>query len=104
MTQTETPTVLLVHGAFADSSGWNGVLTRLYQEGIDARAVSNPLRGITHDAAYVASAIRQANGPVVAVGHSYGGAVITNAASQVENRSEEHTSELQSRQYIVCRL
>src|SRR5918998_5950679 len=73
-----TPTVLLVHGAFADSSGWNGVLSRLHEQGITARSVSNPLRGISHDAAYVASAIKQTDGPVVAVGHSYGGAVITN--------------------------
>ncbi len=85
MAETSTPTVLLVHGAFADSSGWNGVISRLLANGIDARAVSNPLRGIAHDAAYVASAIGQTDGPVVAVGHSYGGAVITNAALQPGN-------------------
>jgi pimeloyl-ACP methyl ester carboxylesterase len=85
MAETSTPIVLLVHGAFADSSGWNGVISRLLANGIDARAVSNPLRGIAHDAAYVASAIGQTDGPVVAVGHSYGGAVITNAALQPGN-------------------
>jgi pimeloyl-ACP methyl ester carboxylesterase len=79
------PTVALVHGAFADSSGWNGVISRLLAEGISCRAVSNPLRGISLDAQYVASAIAQIPGPVVAVGHSYGGAVITNAALEAGN-------------------
>ena len=79
------PTVVLVHGAFADSAGWNGVVERLQAAGIPVTAVSNPLRGIAHDAAYVASAINQIPGPVLAVGHSYGGAVITNAASNASN-------------------
>ncbi|MGK5442706.1 alpha/beta fold hydrolase [Micromonospora sp. URMC 105] len=79
------PTVVLVHGAFADSSGWNGVVERLQAAGITVKAVPNPLRGINEDAAYVASALKQTEGPVLAVGHSYGGAVITNAASQVDN-------------------
>jgi pimeloyl-ACP methyl ester carboxylesterase len=79
------PSVVLVHGAFADSSSWNGVIAQLLVAGVDARAVSNPLRGITADTAYVASAIAQTPGPVLAVGHSYGGAVISNAASQVDN-------------------
>src|SRR5688572_15232359 len=74
------PTVALVHGAFADSSGWNDVVAQLLAAGVTVQAVSNPLRGIAHDAAYVASALRQIPGPVLAVGHSYGGAVITNAA------------------------
>jgi pimeloyl-ACP methyl ester carboxylesterase len=79
------PTVLLVHGAFADSAGWNDVVQRLQTAGIPVQAVSNPLRGISADAAYVASAIRQTAGPVIAVGHSYGGAVITNAATRADN-------------------
>src|SRR3712207_2716180 len=79
------PTVLLVHGAFADSSGWNDVVGQLQARGIPVRAVSNPLRGLAADSAYVASAIRQTSGPVLAVGHSYGGAVITNAATQADN-------------------
>jgi len=78
-------TVALVHGAFADSSGWNDVVGQLQAAGIAVQAISNPLRGITADAAYVASAIRQIPGPVLAVGHSYGGAVITNAALHVGN-------------------
>jgi pimeloyl-ACP methyl ester carboxylesterase len=82
---SQTPTVALVHGAFADSSGWNDVVRQLRAAGVNVTAVSNPLRGIAADAAYVASAIRQIPGPVVAVGHSYGGAIITNAATQVDN-------------------
>src|SRR3712207_9536881 len=71
------PTVALVHGAFADSSGWNDVVAQLLADEVGVRAVSNPLRGITHDAAYVASALSQIDGPVLAVGHSYGGAGLT---------------------------
>lgn len=78
-------TVALIHGAFADSSGWNDVVEQLQAAGIAAQAISNPLRGITPDTTYVASAIRQIPGPVLAVGHSYGGAIITNAAPQASN-------------------
>ena len=78
-------TIALVHGAFADSSGWNDVVGQLQAAGIAVQAISNPLRGITADAAYVASAIRQIPGPVLAVGHSYGGAIITNAAPHAGN-------------------
>jgi len=89
MTDTATAnsrlTVALVHGAFADSSGWNDVVRRLQAAGIAVQAISNPLRGITADTAYVASAIRQIPGPVLAVGHSYGGAIITNAAPHAGN-------------------
>jgi pimeloyl-ACP methyl ester carboxylesterase len=79
------PTVALVHGAFADSSGWNDVVGQLRAAGIAVQAISNPLRGISADAAYVASAIQQIPGPVLAVGHSYGGASITNAAPHAGN-------------------
>jgi pimeloyl-ACP methyl ester carboxylesterase len=79
------PIVALVHGAFADSSGWTGVLQHLRAAGISAVAVSNPLRGIAEDTAYVASALAQMAGPVLAVGHSYGGAIITNAATRAGN-------------------
>lgn len=78
-------TVVLVHGAFADSSGWAGVIERLQAANIPVQALVNPLRGITADAAYVASAIRQTPGRVLAVGHSYGGAIITNAGSMADN-------------------
>jgi pimeloyl-ACP methyl ester carboxylesterase len=78
-------TVALVHGAFADSSGWNGVIERLQADNTPVTALVNPLRGISADSAYVASALRQIPGRVLAVGHSYGGAVITNAATAADN-------------------
>ena len=79
------PTVVLVHGAFADAGSWAGVVARLTEADVPVRAIVNPLRGVAADAAYVASAVRQIPGPVVLVGHSYGGAVITSAAPQAEN-------------------
>ncbi|HST65581.1 MAG TPA: alpha/beta hydrolase [Mycobacteriales bacterium] len=85
MTDTSAPTVALVHGAFADSSGWNDVVRQLRAAGVKVVAVPNPLRGIANDSAYVASAFRQIPGRVLAVGHSYGGAIISNAATQVDN-------------------
>ena len=78
-------TVVLVHGAFADSSSWDGVVERLQAAGMKVTAAPNPLRGIVHDSAYVESFIKQIPGPVLAVGHSYGGAVISNAATGAEN-------------------
>lgn len=78
-------TVVLVHGAFADASSWNGVVERLQAAGLEVRAPANPLRGISHDAAYINSFIQQLPGPVLAVGHSYGGAVISNAATDAAN-------------------
>jgi len=82
---TATPTVALVHGAFADSTGWSGVVEGLMAAGVPVTSISNPLRGIAEDSAYVASALGQIPGPVLAVGHSYGGAVITNAAAKPGN-------------------
>ncbi|MGW0843324.1 alpha/beta fold hydrolase [Streptomyces sp. NPDC002787] len=79
-----TPTVLLVHGAFADASSWSGVVEELQRQDIPVRALPNPLRGLASDAAYVASAAAQVDGPVVLVGHSYGGALIT-VAGAAEN-------------------
>jgi len=81
----EVPTVVLVHGAFADASSWNGVIERLQARGVRVTAPANPLRGIAHDSVYTASLFEQTPGPVLAVGHSYGGAVITNAASRAKN-------------------
>ena len=80
-----TPTVVLVHGAFADAGSWAAVTQRLIQADVPVRAIVNPLRGVSADAAYVASAISQIPGPVLAVGHSYGGAIITNAVPQTDN-------------------
>lgn len=77
---TPKPTVVLVHGAFADSSGWSGVVARLRHDGYPVIAAANPLRGLDSDAAYVSSLLDSIPGPVVLVGHSYGGEVITNAA------------------------
>ncbi|MYW03545.1 alpha/beta hydrolase [Streptomyces sp. SID3343] len=75
------PTVVLVHGGFADASNWNGVMSGLQKDGYPVMAPANPLRGIPNDAAYIASVLRSIQGPIVLVGHSYGGAVITNAAA-----------------------
>jgi pimeloyl-ACP methyl ester carboxylesterase len=76
----EKPTVVLVHGAFAESASWNGVASRLLAEGYPVIAVANPLRGLKSDASYVASVIDSIKGPIILVGHSYGGMVITGAA------------------------
>lgn len=80
-----SPTVVLVHGAFADASSWNGVIERLQAKGVQAKAPANPLRGISNDSAYIAGVLEETPGPVIAVGHSYGGAVITNAAKLAKN-------------------
>ncbi|MBD2066406.1 alpha/beta hydrolase [Leptolyngbya sp. FACHB-671] len=83
--QDSKPTIVLVHGAFADSSGWNGVLSELIPKGYPTVAVANPLRGVRSDADYVASVLQNIEGPIVLVGHSYGGAVITNAVNDNSN-------------------
>ncbi|MGW3408558.1 alpha/beta fold hydrolase [Streptomyces sp. NPDC000888] len=75
------PTIVLVHGGFADASGWNGVISRLQHNGYETIAPANPLRGLPTDAPYIASVLASISGPIVLVGHSYGGAVITNAAA-----------------------
>jgi pimeloyl-ACP methyl ester carboxylesterase len=72
------PTIVLVHGAFADSSSWDQVIDVLLDAGHPVVAVANPLRGLAADAACVSDHLRSIEGPVVLVGHSYGGAVITN--------------------------
>ncbi|MFC3572381.1 alpha/beta fold hydrolase [Streptomyces yaanensis] len=76
---TPAPTVVLVHGAFADAASWSGVIAELQSSGIPVLAPPNPLRGLASDAAYIASVASQIDGPVVLVGHSYGGALITEA-------------------------
>ncbi|MEV1243888.1 alpha/beta hydrolase [Nonomuraea sp. NPDC049750] len=75
------PTVVLVHGAFADSSGWNEVSARLIRENYPVIAPANPLRGVAADSAYLASLLATLSGPIVLAAHSYGGIVITNAAT-----------------------
>ncbi|MER5386172.1 alpha/beta hydrolase [Streptomyces sp. NPDC002688] len=79
------PTIVLVHGGFADASCWNGVIERLHHAGYPAMAPANPLRSLPTDAAYLASVLQSITGPIVLVGHSYGGAVITNAAAGIPN-------------------
>nr|WP_281372781.1 alpha/beta hydrolase [Kineococcus aurantiacus] len=75
------PTIVLVHGAFADASGWNAVIERLQRCGYTCIAPANPLRGLASDADYLRTFLSTLTGPLVLVGHSYGGAVITNAAT-----------------------
>jgi len=75
------PTVVLVHGGFADASNWNGVIAGLHKDGFPVIAPANPLRGLPTDAPYISSVLKSIKGPIVLVGHSYGGAVITNAAA-----------------------
>jgi pimeloyl-ACP methyl ester carboxylesterase len=77
----QKPTVVLVHGAFAESASWNGVIERLHAEGVTSVAVANPLRSLAGDAAYVRDVIASIDGPVVLVGHSYGGLVISEASA-----------------------
>jgi pimeloyl-ACP methyl ester carboxylesterase len=78
------PTVILVHGAYADSSSWNGVVEPLLTEGHRVVAFANPLRGVHTDAALLSDLVASVDGPVVLVGHSYGGAVLTNVASSAK--------------------
>ncbi|MGN8275852.1 alpha/beta fold hydrolase [Pseudomonas sp. SMV71] len=79
------PTVILVHGAFADSSSWNGVAKILEKDGYPVISAANPLRGVSSDAQSVASIVKSVKTPVVLVGHSYGGAVISEAAYGNQN-------------------
>jgi pimeloyl-ACP methyl ester carboxylesterase len=78
-------TIVLVHGAFADASTWDGVIPKLQADGYEVIAVANPLRSLTGDSAYVSAILKTIAGPVVLVGHSYGGSVITNAAVGNDN-------------------
>ncbi|MBO0679042.1 alpha/beta hydrolase [Mycolicibacterium sp. S2-37] len=79
------PTVVLIHGAFADSSSWNGVIKILEAEGYPVIAAANPLRGLRSDAEYVRSVLDSVTGPVVVAGHSYGGSVMSEAADGQAN-------------------
>jgi pimeloyl-ACP methyl ester carboxylesterase len=81
MSDAPKPTIVLVHGAFADASGWNAVIGDLQKRGYTAYAPANPLRGLVSDSDYLRSFLATIPGPIVLVGHSYGGAVITNAAT-----------------------
>ena len=78
-------TIVLVHGAFAESASWNEVINTLTAHGFPVIAAANPLRGVTYDSAYLASLLKTIDGPIVLVGHSYGGTVISNAAAGNRN-------------------
>jgi pimeloyl-ACP methyl ester carboxylesterase len=80
-TSAPKPSIVLVHGAWADGSSWSGVVERLQDEGYTVYAPPNPLRGLASDSAYLASFLKTISGPIILVGHSYGGAVISNAAT-----------------------
>ncbi len=75
------PSVVLIHGAWADSSSWDRVVARLQSQGYTVFVPPNPLRGLASDSAYIASFLATINGPIILVGHSYGGAVINLAAT-----------------------
>jgi pimeloyl-ACP methyl ester carboxylesterase len=79
------PTAVLVHGAFADASGFAGVIRHLQAQGVPVKAPMNPLRGLASDAEAIARYTTTIEGPVVLIGHSYGGAVISHAAPAVKN-------------------
>lgn len=83
--QTSKPTIVLVHGAFADSSSWNGVISILERDGYKVIAAPNPLRGVRADADAVADVVKSVDGDVVLIGHSYGGSVISEAAVGLRN-------------------
>ena len=83
--QTAKPTIVFVHGGWADSSGWNQEITNLERRGFPVIAPANPLRDLASDTAYIRSVLQTISGPMILVGHSYGGAVLTNAAVGVPN-------------------
>src|SRR4051812_13230514 len=79
------PTVVVVHGAWADGTSWAGVITRLQRDRYTVIAPANPLRGLTSDAAYIRGVLSQIHGPIILAAHSYGGAVISSAAAGLPN-------------------
>jgi pimeloyl-ACP methyl ester carboxylesterase len=81
----QKPTIVLVHGAFADASSWNGVAKILAAKGYTVTAVANPLRGVESDATYLSTLVKSIRTPVVLVGHSYGGSVISSVGGDTKN-------------------
>src|SRR5258707_3838134 len=85
MPDSAAATVVLVHGAFADASGFGGVIRELFSAGHEVVAPPNPLRSVAFDASALSAAVQAIEGPVLLVGHSYGGAVITQASADLDN-------------------
>ena len=85
MTERDTPTIVLVHGGFVDASNWTPVIQELQARGLPVLAPANPLRSLAGDSAYIASVVSEIDGPILLVGHSYGGAVITVAGASAAN-------------------
>jgi pimeloyl-ACP methyl ester carboxylesterase len=83
--ESTKPTIVLVHGALADSSSWDGVISKLQADGYTVIAAPDPLRSLKSDSDYVSGIVKNVKGPVVLVGHSYGGSIITNAATGADN-------------------
>jgi pimeloyl-ACP methyl ester carboxylesterase len=83
--ESTKPTIVLVHGALAGSSSWNGVISKLQADGYNVIAAADPLRDLQSDSDYVSDIVKNIKGPVVLVGHSYGGSIITNAATGADN-------------------
>ncbi len=83
--RTPKPTIVLVHGSWADGSSWNRVIERLQDDGYKVAAIPNTLRSLSVDAASVRAYLQSVTGPIVLVAHSYGGFVITNAATGLAN-------------------
>src|SRR3954447_2524972 len=81
MNNSDTPTVVLVHGGFVDGSGWHGVYEHLTSDGSSVSVVQNPTLSLANDVAVTTRAIDAAGGPVILVGHSYGGVVVTEAGT-----------------------
>jgi pimeloyl-ACP methyl ester carboxylesterase len=88
----DKPTVVLVHGAFAESSSWNGVIDRLVADGFPVVAAAVPLRGVQVDSENLAGVLGQIDGPVVLAGHSYGGVVISHAAEATRTSARSSSS------------
>ena len=87
--QSGKPTIVLVHGAFADASSWNGVIEILEKDGYPVIAAADPLRGVRSDADYISSIVSSIDSPVVLVGHSYGAALLLEAASHARLPGEK---------------
>jgi len=94
------PSVVLVHGAWADSSSWDAVVSQLQHDGYTVYVPPNPLLGLSYDSAYIRDFLHTISGPIILVGHSYGGAVITNAATRCSQHAD--SAAFTRRMIIAC--